>query len=155
MKPELELVRKHLSALGLQPGSLMKEDCELSALGFSLAPGIEAECVTCKPGKRLISTTLVVSIDLDETEALTTFALAVAQAIAPVIIFQTEKQLCLRLSLQSEPKYHRSFLNEGIVILRFVSAAIFTRALALANQSQALPDAITSAIEQLQATENH
>lgn len=158
MKSELKLIKTHLSALGYNPVLLTDKATELQTLSFNLAPGIEAECLTGKPARNLISSTLLIVIDLPESEALITYALATAQIIAPIIIFQTEEQLCLRLLIQSEPKYHLSFINEGIVLLRHTAGAILNPALELSKeplskQPTVLPQAISKAIDHLQIRE--
>lgn len=152
MKSEQKLLFGHLKAAGMQP--VVQNDRKgFTTISFNLAPGIEAECITRKPARNLVSTTLMVVVDLTATDDLCTFALSMAQAIAPVIICQTRRQLTLRLQIQSETKSHLHLINEGVVILRATAGAILGPALALSQQKLDLSGAIETAVVQLQSLE--
>ncbi|MET4693732.1 hypothetical protein [Endozoicomonas lisbonensis] len=157
MKAEQKLLFGHLKAAGLQP-VLFQDKSQgkknaFTAISFNLAPGIEAECITRKPARNLVSTTLIVIIDLEESEDLNTFALATGQLIAPLILCQTRQQMTLRLLIQSESRTHLNLVNEGIIQLRSASGAIFNPAIALSQQTISLSRAIEVTIKQLQTLE--
>ena len=152
MKSEQKLLFGHLKAAGMQP--VLQDDREgFTTICFSLAPGIEAECITRKPARNLVSTTLMVVIDLTATDDLCTYSLSMALAIAPVVICQTRYQLTLRLRIQSETKNHLHLINEGVVMLRATSGAVLGPALKLGQQKLKLSEAIETAVEQLQSLE--
>ncbi|AMO57146.1 hypothetical protein GZ77_16940 [Endozoicomonas montiporae] len=155
MKPEQKLLYRHLKAAGLKPvlfqGKSSSEGNAFVAISFDLAPGIEAECITRKPARNLISTTLMVTIDLEESEELNTFALATGQLIAPLILCQTRHQMAVRLQIQSETRNHLKLINEGIIQLRFTAGALLNPAIHLSQQTISLTEAIQSAVAQLQS----
>ena len=157
MKAEQKLLFSHLKAAGLQPvllqGMSQDKGNTFAAISFNLASGIEAECITRKPSRNLISTTLIVIIDIEESEDLNTFALATGQLIAPLILCQTRQHMALRLLIQSETRIHLNLVNEGIIQLRSASGAIFNPAIALSQQTITLSQAIETTIKQLQTLE--
>ena len=153
MRAEQKLLFSHLKAAGLQPVLFHDKKKHFTSISFNLAPGIEAECITRKPARNLISTSLIITMDLEVSENLNTFALATGQLIAPLIFCQTRQQMTLRLLIQSETKSHLNLINEGIIQLRSAAGAIFNPAIALSQQTITLPCAIETAIKQLNTLE--
>ena len=137
----------------MKPVLIDDNDNGFTRISFDLAPGIEAECISRKPVRNLVSTTLIVTIDLEESEDLNSLSMALGQAIAPVIISQIRQQLTLRLLIQSETKSHLKLVNEGIVIFRSTAGAVLGPAVALSKQNIDLSQAIETAILQLQSLE--
>ncbi len=150
MNSIIEQIKTHLSELKLSPVLLQNTSERPPGLSFTLAPELITDLFFFQSNDNVIQVLMVTVININYHKNIDVFCATLSPFITPLTLNNTTGQLAIRLLINTSKTKCATLINEGIVLSRRASGAVFNPLFDLCSEKTTLFDSIQTTVKLLQ-----